>query len=585
MRRILLLAAALCGVWGQEVPVTGIFRDDSGALRALQGIEGSWVAPILVPEGVVSAASNGRWTWYKTASELHVREPKGRWVAVSGPDGRAVGQYSADGNVAGFVFPDAGVAAAWDASAMELGPLLPWREESGDLEALEPLGENLYLLRRDGVLLAWRPGAEPWVIPLAETASFQLFLRDGQGEIPVANALTLPPAAPGETSEVRFRLRNPAGAPVAISRLSVDPGAFKIFDQFFPPRTIEPGGFADFAVRFSPPSAGVHSTNLFVNDTKVVLSASAEAVPVLEVELPAGWQTLRAGETVDLGAVERRSVLRRRLRATPAVQAQVQGAGFQLESAEAAGEFAIVFSSDAAGIATGLLQAGGRSFPLRVTVTDFPTPRPSIVFPAEPKTAQQSRLIVRLAEPARTAYTVVLALSFQPDAGLPDDSAVALLPQAVRSVPVRFAEGESQSQEIVFQTGTTAGQLTLTATLGPYAESRTVRIRPEPVVLSVARAAASAAAAEVVFTGFDTTRTVSRLSFTFFLKNGQAASPGRIDAEVGTAFSNYFKTVSGGAFTLRANFPVAGTSTELEGVEVEIVNSAGTSQAGRLRFE
>jgi hypothetical protein len=267
------------------------------------------------------------------------------------------------------------------------------------------------------------------------------------------------------------------------------------------------------------------------------------------------------------------------------VPVRIDGDSFQLQTSAIASEHTIVFSSDKAGAATATLDAGGRLFLLRATATEFPTPRPAIAFAGEPKTAQQARLTVRLAEPARTAYTAMLNLAFLPDAGLPDDASVAFLPQAVRSLPVRFAEGAAESPEIVFQTGTTAGRIVFSVTLGTYAEEKSLRIQPEPVVLSGARASSASAAAEIVLTGFDTTRTVSRIAFTFFLKNGQAASPGRIESEVAAPFASYFKSVSGGTFTLRANFPVSGTYTELDGVEVEITNSAGSGRSGRLRFE
>lgn len=579
---LLIVAAMLCHA--QEMPVAGMFRDDQGALRVLQGIEGAWVAPILIPQGVDSAGSNGQWMWYKTGTELHLRNLQGGWAVVSAPEGAAEARFNPGGLLEGFVFPEAGLAACWLIEG-KLGELRAWAKDPDAPLPPQPIGENLYLLRQGGSLLAWRAGSDPILIPLADAVSFQLFLRDGQNEVAVGSSFAMPSAAAGETSEVRFRLRNPTAVPILINRLSVDPGAFKIFDQFFPPRYIEPGGFLDFAVRFSPQAKGSYSSTLFVNDLKVTLNASAEAAPVVEIELPAGWQTLRAGDTTDLGTVERRATLRRALRVTPAVPPRIDGAGFEIQAGATVNESSIVLVSDKPGVAAATLDVGGRLFPLRATVTDFPTPRPAIVLPSEPRTAQQSRLTVRLTEPARAAYSAVLTLAFTPDAGLPDDSAVAFLPQAVRALPVRFAEGESESQEIVFQTGTTAGRITLKVALGPYSEERSIRVSPEPVALSSARAASSPAAAEVVFTGFDTTRSVSKVSFTFYLKNGQAASPGRIDADVATPFAGYFKSVTGGTFTLRANFPVSGTFSELDGVEVEFTNSAGTTRTGRLRFE
>lgn len=586
MKRLMMLAAwagVLC--LGQEAPVAGVFRDGAGALRVLKGVDGAWVAPVAVPEGVVSAGSNGRWLWYKTQNELRVRGPRDGWAAVAAPAGAAAAVFARDGRLTGFVFPEAGLAAEWREEAMALDEARTWSSDAGDPMPEEQVGEDLYLVRRDGAILVRRAGLEPVLIPLAETVTFQLFQRNGETETAVGAALTLPAAAPGETSEARFRLRNPTTAPVLISRLSVDPGAFRIFDQFFPPRYVEPGGFADFAVRFAPAAAGTFTTTLWVNDLKVALTATSEAAPVVEIETLAGMRVFGAGETADLGSVERRATLRRAVRVTPAVALKVEGEGFALQPGNKEGEAWVVVSSDKPGAAQGTLDAGGRVFRLRAVVTDFPTPRPSIVTVSEWKTAGQAKLKVRLSEAARTAYLATLTLEFTPDAGLPDDAAVAFLPQAARTLSVRFAEGESESKEIVFQTGTTAGLIRLRAALGSNTEEKSVRIQPEPVAVTATRALAASAAAEVTVTGFDTTRTVSRVAFTFYLKNGQTAAPGRVEADVASAFSTYFKTVTGGAFALRANFPVSGTFSELEGVEVEIVNSAGTARTTRLRFE
>jgi hypothetical protein len=348
---------------------------------------------------------------------------------------------------------------------------------------------------------------------------------------------------------------------------------------------IEAGGFADFAVRFAPASAGAYSATLAINDLRVALSGSAEEAPVVEMELQSGWAVLRAGDAVEMGSVERRAVLRRALRVTPAVSAQVSGAGFSLEDGGGAGRWVVAYMGEKAGLAQGVLEVGGRVFPLRATVTEFPAPRPALVLIDDAKTASQVRFKVKLSETARTAYTAAVTLAFTPESGLPDDPAVALLPQAARSVAVRMEESAAESAELAFQTGTTAGRITVGVTLGAYSDQSVYRVIAEPVVLTAVKAAAASANAEVVLTGYDTTRSVTKAAFTFYRKDGQAAPPGRMEVDVSGAFGNYYRSNAGGAFTLRANFPVSGTHTELEGVEVELVNSAGARQAGRLRFE
>ncbi|GEM_PF-858076 len=570
----------------QERPVRAVFRDSQGALRLLHGVEGAWTAPILVPEGVLSAGFNGKTLWYKGAAALHVRTSDGRWISVPAPEGRAIGTYDEAGNLSEFYFPESAQSALWLSD--RLGPLESKAGEPPPSDALEPIGDNFFAIRKDSSILAWRPGAEPVLIPLAEVPLFKLFLRGtGNTETGVDASFTMPPAAPGESSEARFRIRNPGAEPVLINRLSIDPGPFKTFDQFFPPRFIEPGGFLDFSVRFSPATAGGFSSTLYVNDLKVILNGNSAAASTIELELPSGaWQTLHAGDSIDLGPVERRATLQRRLKVTPAGPVTLTGAGFTLQPGAAPTDFVIFCTSDKPGPATGTLTVDNRAITLRVTVTDFPTPRPAISLQADPVSpARQARLTVKLSEPVRTAFTGSLSLTFKPDSGLPDDAAVTFLPQAVRTIPVQIAEGAAESSELVFQTGTTAGLITLKTTFGTNTDESSIRILPEPVALTAAKAGSASGAAEIVLTGFDTTRSTSKVAFTFFLKTGQPANPGRIESDITQPFSTYFKTITGSAFTLRANFPVSGTFSELEGVEVEITNAAGTRQSGRLRFE
>jgi hypothetical protein len=231
------------------------------------------------------------------------------------------------------------------------------------------------------------------------------------------------------------------------------------------------------------------------------------------------------------------------------------------------------------------LQVEQRQFPLEVQVNDFPTPAPSFVWLDQAAPAKQMKFKIRLAEPVRAAVTGALTVTFTPDSGLPDDAAVMLLPISARSQPVPFAEGATESGELALQTGSTAGIIRVRIAIGSRSAEESIRIAPSPVVLTSLKAAVASANAQITLTGYDTARTATRISFTFYLKSGQPAAPGRIDADVRTAFADYYKTVSGSVFSLRAHFPVSGTHTELDSVEIELANASGTTTTGRLRFE
>lgn len=581
---LLWLSGCLAGLLlhAQERPVKGYFADGRGALRVLLGTQGAWEAPMVIPEGVLSAGFDGKWLWYKTQDRLYLKESQGMERSFPAPEGPATARRNRETGRMQFAYSATGEVVEFDGESQ----LLHIAEiAAGEENWAEWIGPGLRLLRTSEGVFSVDEGGRTTLLPLAELPPFQLLHRDGTAEVPVSGTFLMPPAAPGESSTARFRIRNTSSTAIVITRLSIDPSPFRTFDQFFPPRTMEPGGFADFSIRFSPPSPGEYVSTLHVNDFKVTLVGNSNATSSVELETPTGWLWLRAGETVSLGSVERRSVLTRRLRITPAMPASISGSGFSLSAGENDSTYIIRFVSDRVGVNEGVLQVESRTFPLQVNVTDFPPPQPSLQWLDQPAPAKQVKFRVKLPAPARAEVAGLLTVTFTPDAGLPDDGAVMLLPNAVRSVVVRIPEGASESGDLTLQTGTTAGVIRVRIAMGTNSAEESIRIGAMPVVLEGARALFASANAQITLSGYDTSRSAARVSFTFYLKSGQPAAPGRIDVDVRTAFADYYKTVSGSAFVLRAHFPVSGTHTELESVEVEIVNSAGATSTGRLRIE
>lgn len=565
----------------QDRPVRGYFADGRGALRALVGAPGAWEAPVVIPEDVLSAGFDGRLLWYKTPSQLVLCSTQDGCRFLTAPEGPAFLHPDRDGALSWY-FPAIRQVASIDPESQ----ILQYSDIDDEPEPEpERIGPGLRAARGNGTLLAICDDGFSSLVPLAEVPSFQLLFRDDTKEVPVAESFRLPPAAPGESSTARFRVRNSGSIAVVITRLSIDPGPFKTFDQFFPPRTIAPGEFADFSVRFAPDAPGEYARTLHVNDLKVTLLGSSTAASSVELETPSGWLWLKAGEKVNLGAVERRSLLTRRIRITPPAPAAVTGEGFRLQPTPDPSILELTFQLDRVGPARGSLTVEARSFPLEVLVNDFPPPTPSFVWMDTAGPAKQIKFRVNLAEAARAAVTGTLTVTFTPDSGLPDDTAIMLLPISARSQPVSFAEGAVESGDLVLQTGSTAGLIRVRVVIGSKSAEESIRIGPMPVVFSQAKASIASANAQVTLTGFDTTRSASKVSFTFYLKSGQPAAPGRIDVDVKSAFADYYATVSGGVFGLRAHFPVSGTHTELDSVEVEIVNASGAASAGRLRFE
>jgi len=579
MKRICLLALATIVCSAQEVPVSGYFRDAHGALRALQGVDGAWTAPVVIPEGVLSAGYSGSTLWYKAADALHVRTDGANWVTVPAPSGPAQAAFDGNGALAEVYFPDAGVSARWDPLAGELSQYQFQTVEP----APEQIAAGLFLRRDEERLLGWRADGESFVLPLADPPLFLLFVRNPDGtETPVTDSVTFPVTSPGDTADIRFRVRNPGAAAVTISRLSVDVGAFRIVNQFFPPHVLAPAAFGDFSLRFIPTDGSEYSATLFVNDLRVAVRGSAAAGPLVELEAPAGWAPLAAGETANLGSVERRATLKRRVRITPAAAVTLTGAGFTLASTSDPAILEISFTSETATTASAVMSVDTRRFTLRATATEFALPRPSIATPpASLEPASQQKVVIRLSEAARAAVLATATLTFTPQSGQPDEPAIAILPGLTRTVSLPFAVGELE-KEITFQTGTTAGSVAVRAAIGTETAEVQFALPARPLTLTATRASNLP---EVVLTGYDNRRSVSKVAFTWYLKSGQTAAPGRLEVDVATPFRDYFGQNPGGTFQLRARFPLSGTATELDGVEVELTSAQGTVQTGRLKLE
>jgi hypothetical protein len=112
-----------------------------------------------------------------------------------------------------------------------------------------------------------------------------------------------------------------------------------------------------------------------------------------------------------------------------------------------------------------------------------------------------------------------------------------------------------------------------------------ITIVPAPVGISAVAGTRSAATVEIRVTGFDNARTAGRLAFTFFDPSGNPLTPAPLQADATQAFGQLYETSdAGGAFLLRAVFPVTGDSGRIAAFEASISNSEGTTVTPRGRF-
>lgn len=422
----------------------------------------------------------------------------------------------------------------------------------------------------------------------------------------VANQFQMGSVPAGDSIEVRFRLKNTGQAAARITTLSIAGTGFSIPGAPVLPRTLAAGAWLDFTVRFDPGAVGAYSASLRADALSVILLAQATAAPVVTVEEGGGWRTLTSGMVVDFGAVERGASIERRLAlsnrsaaAFAPLRVVLSGGAFALagdapaEVALAPGATVILLvrcTPTVAGIAESVLAVGGRSFTLRATAVEPAMPRPEIVLELpEPRSARQGRVAVRFGELSRARATGVVRLEFEPSLGLGADPAI-LFASGGREAAFQVEPGDTAARfgaaaYMGFQTGSTAGTVIFTVEAGGYRERRTVEIAPAPAGVGSVRAVRGASSVEVTINGFDNTRGISLLSFTFFDGSGVAVAPGAIRVEVAEAFRRYFaEGGAGGTFLLRAIFPVTGAAERIETVEVELVNAAGTARTGPVSF-
>jgi hypothetical protein len=401
---------------------------------------------------------------------------------------------------------------------------------------------------------------------------------------------------------VRFRIRNVGDAPVTLTTLYVAGVGFSSTGAPSLPHIVAAGTNVDFTVRFSPPDYGSYSALLYLNSTTYVLRALGEAAVAVFHE----GKALTSGDTIDFGRMERGSTIRKPLefRNTTAEplgvgKATVAGPAFYfpagppapyLQPGERAG-FEIEFRAASSGVYKERLVVDRREFWLTGTVIDPPLPRPTLVIESGAiRSGEQGRISVRLAERSRTRAKGTVRLELQPSGEARDNDAALRFTSGGRTVDFEIAEGDTavhfgNQDALTFQAGTTAGTIVFTVEAGGFTERGTVVVSPEAVRLDKASAVRGASSIDVRLTGFDNTRSVSAMNFTFYAKNGQPLAGMPVRVQVVADFGRWWaESKLGGAFGFNASFPVAGDSSQIGSVDVELENSSGSARTERLTF-
>jgi hypothetical protein len=448
------------------------------------------------------------------------------------------------------------------------------------------------------LLLALAGAAPAWT-------QFALYLVNGNIEQPVASVYSLGNVAPGTPATVPFLIRNISSANADLDLLTVSGAGFTLASPFSTV-ILAPQASVNFTVVFNPSGTGSYSAFLESVGISVALTAT---VPVeLTCLLNTGTGTAPLVAPVSFGSVTLGSAATVRitlLNQTNAILTApgplVSGAGFALSGPSPAGTvvdptqsvaFAVQFSPTAAGAANGLLTIGQTSYALAGTGLAPALPRPQISLSLpQPDSDQQGTVAINLASASPVSGTGTVTLTFVPAIPATDtvaDPGIAFA-SGGQSVTFTVSSGDTQGHfgtalTAPFQTGTTAGTLTVAAQLGGNTAQQSVAILPAVVGVTAAKGVLSTGTIEVDLTGFDNTRSAGQLSFTFYDPSGNVIGPGAISADGTAIFASYFKTSAGGTFELKAVFPVVGNFSQIAEFQAAVTNSAGSATTTRISF-
>jgi hypothetical protein len=462
------------------------------------------------------------------------------------------------------------------------------------------------------------------------SAPAQVTLSTVQGGIttPVAAAVSFGAVPAGwDFADIVFNISYTGSASAYyLTYFSLEAGtAFSVVQTDWPslPAVIPPNGL-NFTVRFEPNQVA----ESFPGALQIQDPSAPDSVYVLLTgdgiqgfTVVAANQPLSAGATVAFGNVQVGSslsivmTLANQTSATLAIGSiTFQGTAFQLTGTSVAGaevpsnssaELQLVFTPSAAGPQQGTLTIGVASFPLTGTgiapiSPAYPVPTIQLTL-AAPASAEQGGLSVTLASGSAAGGSGTVTLSFlSAVAGAADDPAVTFA-DGTRTAAFTVAEGASIGQfaagpSVAFGTGTTAGTLNFALTLGSSATQASIAIPPALIGIDAAVAARNVACdpglvyctttnVQLQVNGWDNTRTVSKIVFSFFNSSGNAISPGNITVSAGQAFQQYFDgSDMAGVFGLSAFFPVTGDADDVVTALVQLTNSVGTVESTQITF-
>jgi hypothetical protein len=187
--------------------------------------------------------------------------------------------------------------------------------------------------------------------------------------------------------------------------------------------------------------------------------------------------------------------------------------------------------------------------------------------------------------------TVKLTLTFAPAAG-PDDPNIQFSTGG-RTTTVTVKAGSTVSlTNVGVQTGTVAGVITITAQLTAAngtditptpAPVRTITIGASTATISNVSVTANSTGFTVTVVGFDPTRSITQITFTFTPATGSTLQTTTVTVPVQTLFAAWYASSAsagfGSQFSFTLPFTVSGNVSGIASVTVTLTNVTGTSSS------
>lgn len=446
-------------------------------------------------------------------------------------------------------------------------------------------------------------------------AQLQLFKIQDGSEVPIADEFGFGTISTCDYLDISFRLRNTGASPASLTVLSLAGVGFSLMNPPQLPQTVPAGAALDFQIRFTPTAPGFYSANFTADGVSAIVDGGAIAAACITLDGSGAPQALMAGATIDFGNVIRGSTGMQQVTLTnsggdpleiqhvavvwvgPGVapgSGPFQWKGITLPLALKPGasatmevDFAPATNGPQQGWALDIEQRG---FSLQGTGIDPPFPHPEISLDVTAQSSQQGTLTVRLDAASQATGTGQVQMDFSPRTPGATDSGIQFLPEGNRIATFSVNQGDSvgsfgSEQSIGFQTGTTAGDIVFTVKLGDFTAQQTLTIAPAAIGLDSTKAQRTSGGLDLRINAFDNTRSTAKLTFRFYDQQGNLLSPGALTVDSAAAFQQFFGSSDmGGLFAMDAFFPVNGNPNQVYSVEVEMVNSVGTTKTGVLDF-